>query len=357
MMSLSVECRDEVADRERFLAMRMGLAILFVLGGIAAAQDPPLPPEMAFAPLPSRAPEPKDNPSTPAKIALGRQLFFDPILSPSGTIACATCHQPAHAWTDGRATAVGLEPLQRNAPTILNVGFNTGGSMFWDNREQGLEAQSLHPVRDGNEMRGTGAGRDAAQMAAQRVQAIPAYRKAFGGQVTVEQLTHAIAAFERSLITPDTAFDRFMRGDTSALSGQQQRGMKTFTRAGCQHCHGGPMLSDFKLHVIGAPGERQAFRTPSLRNLAHTAPYMHNGSLRTLDDVLVFYDQLMDEVSETIEGGDTSAQPPLDPLLKPLNLNPNDYDDLKAFLESLSAPHYDQSAPESVPSGLRPGGR
>src|SRR6187455_851492 len=101
MMCVSVECHDEVADRERFLAMRIGLAILCVLGGIAVPQDPPLPPEMAFAPLPSRAPEPKDNPSSPEKIDLGRQLFFDPILSPSGTIACATCHQPAHAWTDG----------------------------------------------------------------------------------------------------------------------------------------------------------------------------------------------------------------------------------------------------------------
>jgi cytochrome c peroxidase len=335
----------------------MELAILCVLGGIVAGQDTALPPEMAFAPLPSHAPEPKDNPSTPEKIALGRHLFFDPILSSSGTIACATCHQPAHGWTDGRATAEGMAPLQRNAPTILNAAFNTGGVMFWDNREQGLEAQSLHPVRDGNEMRGAGASADAAQMAAQRVQAVPAYRKAFGGQVTVEKLTRAIAAFERTLITPDTAFDRFMRGDTSALSAQQQRGMKTFTRAGCQHCHGGPMLSDFKLHVIGAPGERQAFRTPSLRNLAHTAPYMHNGRLRTLDDVLVFYDVLMDEVSETIEGGDNSVQPPLDPLLKPLNLKPEDYGDLKAFLESLSEPNYDQSAPKTVPSGLKPGGR
>jgi cytochrome c peroxidase len=357
MISLSVQCRDEVANRERFLAMRIGLAILCVLGGFAAAQDPPLPPEMAFAPLPSHAPEPKDNPSTPEKIALGRQLFFDPILSSSGTIACATCHQPAHAWTDGRATAVGHAPLQRNTPTILNAAFNTRGAMFWDNREQGLEAQSLHPMRDGNEMRGVAAERDATDQIVKRIASIPAYRKAFGGTVTVSALTKAIAAFERTLITVNTPFDRFMRGEKSALTAQQQRGMQTFTRAGCQHCHGGPMLSDFKLHVIGAPGERQAFRTPSLRNLAHTAPFMHNGRLRTLDDVLVFYDVLMDEVSETIEGGDTSVQPPLDPLLKPLNLNPNDYDDLKAFLESLSGANYDQSAPKSVPSGLKAGGR
>ena len=333
--------------------MRIGLITWCILGGMAAAQDPPLPPEMKFAPLPSRAIDPAENPSSPAKVALGKLLFFDPVLSSSGNIACATCHQPARGWTDGRATAVGHAPLRRNTPTILNVGFNTGGAMFWDNREQGLEAQSLHPMRGGDEMRGTATERDAVEQAVKRVQAIPAYRKAFGGDVTTTTLTQALAAFERSLVTSDTTFDKFMRGDATALNTQQQRGMKAFTQAGCQHCHGGPMLSDFKLHVIGAPGERQAFRTPTLRNLPHTAPYMHNGRLRTLDDVLVFYDQLMDEVSETIEGGDTSAQPPLDPLLKAINVRPEDFEDIKAFLESLSESHYDQSAPERVPSGLK----
>jgi cytochrome c peroxidase len=336
--------------------MRIGLLASCVLGGIVAAQDTPLPPEMKFAPLPLRAPEPADNPSSPAKVALGRQLFFDPILSSSGTISCATCHQPAHAWTDGRATALGHAPLLRNTPTILNVGFNTGGAMFWDNREQGLESQSLHPLRGSEEMRGTAVERDAVLQATKRVQKIPAYREAFGGEVTVVRLTQAIAAFERSLVTSDTPFDKFMRGEASALNAQQQRGMKAFTQAGCQHCHGGPMLSDFKLHVIGGPGERQAFRTPTLRNLRDTAPYLHNGRLRTIDDVLVFYDQLMDEVSETIEGGDSSAQPPLDPLLKPIDVRPEDFDDIKSFLDSLSEPHYDKSAPKSVPSGLKPGG-
>jgi cytochrome c peroxidase len=356
MMRNDVECSDEVACVVRFLAMRIGLAALclgILCGSAAADGDVPLPPEMRFAALPARVPDPKDNPSTPEKIALGRQLFFDPILSMSGTIACATCHQPARGWTDGRATAVGAAPLRRNTPTILNVGFNTGGAMFWDNREQGLEAQSLHPLRGREEMRGTGAERDAVAQAVERVSKVPAYREAFDGKVTAEGITHALAVFERSLVTTDTAFDLFMRGDTTALTEQQQRGMKAFTKAGCQHCHGGPMLSDFKLHVVGGPGERQAFRTPTLRNLPHTAPYMHNGRLRTLDDVLVFYDLLMDEVSETLEGGDQATQPPLDPLLRIINVDPEEFDDLKAFLEALSDPHYDRSAPESVPSGLR----
>lgn len=348
---------DEVARSRRFLAMRVPwLPCIGLLATFAVAQEPPLPAGMEFAPLPAAVP------GHPKQVELGRLLFFDPVLSASGTIACATCHQPQRGWTDGRPTAVGEGPLQRNTPTILNVAFNTGGAMFWDNRAQGLEAQALHPLRARDEMRGSAHGeRRAVDFAVQRVRQIPEYQRRFREvfdaekDVDATRVAQALAAFERSLVTPETAFDRFMRGDRTALSAAQQRGMKAFTQAGCQHCHGGPMLSDFKLHVIGAPGERQAFRTPTLRNLTHTAPYMHNGRLRTLDDVLVFYDLLMDEVSETLEGGDDAAHPPLDSLLKPINVNPDDFEDLKAFLESLSAERYDQGIPEKVPSGLQMG--
>ena len=305
---------------------------------------------MAFAPLPLTAPAPKENPGTPAKIELGRALFFDPVLSAIGNIACATCHQPQLGWTDGKTVAAGFAPLARNTPTILNVGFNTDGVMFWDNREHGLESQARHPIRSREEMRGDAcAERAAMKMAVERVANAADYprrfQQAFGEPVSEQNLLKALAAFERSLVTADTAFDRFLRGKPKALTAQQRRGMEAFTTAGCQHCHGGPMLSDFKLHVIGAQGERRAFRTPSLRNLRHTAPFMHNGSLRTLDEVLNFYDQLMDEVSETLEGGDTAAQPPLDPLLRHLDVRPENFADLKAFLESLSADRYDQRTP------------
>lgn len=284
------------------------------------------------------------------KTELGRLLFFDPILSATGTVSCATCHQPSKGWTDGRKTAMGIGPLTRNTLTILNVGFNTGGVMFWDNRETGLEAQVRHPILAREEMRGDACEEhEALGLAVRRVRAQRGYerrfREVFGGEVTFERIAEAIAAFERSLVTSDTAFDRFMRGDKSALNGQQQRGLKIFEQAGCNRCHGGPLLSDFKLHVVGGPGERRAFRTPSLRNLRHTAPYMHNGRLRTLDDVLLFYEQLMDEVSETLEGGDQATQPPLDPLLRHLSLDAEDFDDVKAFLDSLSADRYDQKAP------------
>ena len=313
--------------------------------------------------LPFTAPTPADNPTTPAKIALGRQLFFDPILSATNTVACATCHHPDHGWADGHATPLGINgaAIPRNSPTILNVAFNgmtaaappdpTRAPMFWDSRAESLEQQVFAPIRSKEEMRGEVCPEsDAVALAIARVRAVESYRelfaKAFASSaqlaVTETHLVQAIAAFERSLITPNTAFDRFMRGDKSALTGEQQRGMKVFHEAGCNQCHGGPMLSDYKLHFIGVQGERRAMRTPSLRNLRHTAPFMHNGSQRTLDDVLKFYELLMDEVSETLDGGDKSAHPPLDPLLQKLNLNAEDFPALSAFLESLSADNYER---------------
>jgi cytochrome c peroxidase len=257
----------------------------------------------------------------------------------------------------------------------LNVGFNglvagakldpATAPMFWDSRAQSLEQQIFTPLTSSGEMRGDDCPQDQAVAAAvARVRAIGEYRERFEaafGQaadpaVTAEHLTQAIAAFERSLVTPRTAFDRFIAGDTSALNATQQRGRRIFQDAGCQQCHGGPMFSDFKLHFIGVPGGttdgRRLFRTPTLRNLRHTAPYMHNGSLRTLRDVLIFYDQLADAVSETLDGGDQTQQPPLDPLLKQLNLNPDDFPALEAFLDGLSNDDYEQDVPATVPSGL-----
>jgi cytochrome c peroxidase len=330
-----------------------------------------VPPEMQLAPLPSHAPEPADNPATPAKIALGRLLFFDPILSATKTVACATCHHPDHGWTDGRALPIGtdLALLTRNAPTLLNVAFNglvTGtqpdpraAPMFLDNRVHGLEAQSLVPIRSREEMRGeVCAEADALPQAVARVNAIAAYRDqfraVFGEDATTQNLPRALAAFERTLITPDTPFDRFIRGDATALNTEQQRGLKVFQDAGCILCHGGPMFSDYKLHFIGL-ADRRELRTPTLRQLRHTAPYMHDGSVRTIRDTLVFYEALSDAVSETLDGGDTSAQPPLDPLLKHLDLRANDFPALEAFLETLSG-DYDRTAPAAVPSRLPVGG-
>lgn len=351
-----------------------------------------LPPGMQLAALPPRSPEPADNPTTAARIELGRLLFFDPILSSTRDVACATCHNPRFGWADGRATPIGIGGvgdgpartfhtpdsvplLTRNVPTVLNVGFNglvTGvppdpaaAPMFWDSRERSLEQQVFTPLKTLGEMRGPACAENAAvPQAVQRVRALAEYRErfqtAFGPStrevVTAGHLAQAIAAFERSLVTTRTAVDQFLAGDAQALNDEQQRGLQVFQEAGCLQCHGGPMFSDFKLHFIGVVDNttdgRREFRTPTLRNLRRTAPYMHNGSQRTLRDVLMFYDGLAEAVTETLDGGDTTVQPPLDPLLKLLNLNPDDFPALEAFLEALNHNDYDQSVPAKVPSGL-----
>ena len=374
------------------LQMHLGAVETFPSSRSATSPNNHLPPEMRLAALPARAPEPADNVSTPEKIALGRLLFFDPILSSTREVSCATCHNPRLGWTDGRATPIGtggsgigpartwpprssLPPLERNVPTLLNVGFNglvsglksdpITAPMFWDSRVQSLEQQVFVPLKSHGEMCGENcAEEEAIARAVVRVRGIAGYRErfhaAFGQRasdaVTAEHLAQVIAAFERSLITPRTPFDRYELGDALALNTEQLRGLRVFQEAGCIQCHGGPMFSDFKLHFIGVldstPGGRREFRTPTLRNLRHSAPYMHNGSVRTLRQVLVFYDELAEAVSETLDGGDTAVFPRLDPLLKHLNLNPDDFPALEAFLKTLSTDDYDQSRPTQVPSGL-----
>lgn len=353
------------------------LSTLLVI--LAAAAAEPLP-DTRLEALPQSAALPGD---TPAQVALGRLLFFDPILSATRTVACATCHSPQHGWADARPTPLGVNasgigparrlvaggaflPLTRNTPTILNTAFNgiaigksydpTQAPMFWDNRMHSLEAQALAPIRQREEMRGDACSEaEAVPAMVARLQAIPEYVRLFGGEITAAKVTQAIAAYERTLITPDTPFDRFMRGDKTAMTPTQQQGMAAFQRAGCALCHNGPMLSDYKLHAIGLTDNatnRSEFRTPTLRNLAHTAPYMHHGGSSTLDEVLLFYDRLMDQAAETLEGADTATLPALDPLLRHMNLLPEDHALIQAFLDALNSDDYDKTAPERVPSGL-----
>ena len=356
----------------------MFTTLVVILAAAAAEPQPNTPIEA----LPRSAALPTD---TPAKIALGRLLFFDPILSATRDVACATCHHPQFGWADGRPTPLGVHasgigpkrrlvqgaaflPLTRNTPTILNAAFNgmesgrpfdpTQSPMFWDNRMRSLEVQALGPIRQREEMRGDGCSEaEAVPAMVERLKSILEYVKLFQNELTAGKVTQAIAAYERTLIVPDTPFDRFMRGDKTAMTAEQQQGMAAFKKAGCALCHNGPMLSDFKLHAIGltdSATNRTEFRTPSLRNLKHTAPYMHHGGSLTLDEVLLFYDRLMDQAAETFEGGDTGTLPPLDPLLRQMNMLPEDHEPIKAFLESLNSDDYDKSVPERVPSGLNP---
>ncbi|MDP1587616.1 MAG: cytochrome-c peroxidase [Prosthecobacter sp.] len=358
--------------------MKWLLPCLGISVSIAFADDPL--PNPKIEALPRSAALPTD---TPAKVEIGRLLFFDPLLSATRDVACATCHHPQHGWADARPTPLGVHasgvgpqrklvksaefmPLPRNTPTILNVAFNgiesdkpfdpAKAPMFWDNRVQSLEAQALAPMRQREEMRGDVCSEaEAVPAMLERLKAIPEYVTLFQGPITAERVTQAIAAYERTLITPDSPFDRFMRGDKTAMSREQQHGMEVFQKAGCALCHNGPMLSDFKLHAVGlgdSTTNRHEFRTPTLRNLKHTAPYFHHGGNLTLEEVLFFYDRLMDQAAETLEGGDTGTLPPLDPLLRKMNMLPEDHAPIAAFLEALNSDDYDKSMPQRVPSGL-----
>jgi cytochrome c peroxidase len=250
--------------------------------------------------------------------------------------------------------------------------------MFWDNRVRSLELQALEPIKAFEEMRGTAYPAEAAlDKVVTRLQAIPEYvalfERAFGpgASVTPEHIGQAIADFERTLVALDSPFDRFRAGDASALTAQQQRGMDKFDDVGCDRCHDGAMFSDFDLRAEGvadhpllsAPDEgggRFRFRTPSLRNVTLTAPYMHNGSLATLDDVLRFYNNSRSEnpnVSNAARGREGNGQARLDRrFLRVRNMSYTEMQDIIAFLQALTDHGFDRNIPARVPSGLPPGG-
>jgi cytochrome c peroxidase len=351
--------------------------------------------------LPYEVVAPKDNPTTPEKIELGRLLFWDPILSGAKDVACATCHHPDFGYSDSLDIAVGTHGLglgatrrfdapgtrpfvKRNSPTILNIGFAgidmTWGydpaqaPMFWDMRVRGLEAQALEPLKAIEEMRGdTFAEPEAVDMAVARVQAIPEYRTRFArafnapSAVNAANLGKAIAAFERSLVALNSPFDRYVRGEVGAMTPVQLAGMQAFQSSGCANCHKGPMFTDYKVHTLGVPDNpglsesdagadgRYRFRTPTLRNLVFTAPYMHNGMLATLDDVLSFYNGVRGFRTGTRNPNVAPAD--LDPFVFSLFLGGGDRREIVAFLEALSDDSFDRTIPERVPSGLAVGGR
>ena len=268
-------------------------------------------------------PVPEDNPITEEKIALGRRLFFDRRLSRDGSIACTTCHDPNRAFSTAAAVATGIGGRQgrRNAPAIVNRGY--GRAFFWDARVRTLEEQVLKPIEDPNEMD------VAVAEAAKRV------------GIASEELSRALASYVRSIMSGNSPYDRFVNGDRTALSAEQQAGLRIFRGKGnCTACHVGPNFTNERLHNTGVawrpsssgPAGRYAddgagngtFKTPTLREVARTAPYMHDGSVATLNDVVHFYDR----------GG--NANPFLDPELRPLRLTEPEQRALVSFLESLS---------------------
>lgn len=269
-----------------------------------------------FVPLPNTAPEPKDNPSTPEKISLGKQLFFDARLSIDGTVSCNSCHDVQGNGTDSRATSVGVggQLGGRSAPSVWNAAFLS--AQMWDGRLPTLEDQAKGPILNPIEM-----AMPHPDAAVERIASIPGYAKqfaeVFGGDepVTYDNIAKAIAAYERTLITPNSRFDQYLRGNSKAITRQEKNGMETFVSLGCDRCHKGPNMAgpimpngevflqwfpafhnpyidEYKLvddlgYNTGKEAElkvrRGKWRVPSLRNIANTAPYFHNGSVKTLN--------------------------------------------------------------------------
>lgn len=272
-------------------------------------------PAYVWQALPLQAPFPADNPTTPEKVALGERLFHDKALSRDRTLACASCHDVhGNAGVDSRATSLGIDGQvgSRNAPTVWNAAFQA--VLFWDGRAPSLEEQAKGPPVNPAEM-----GMPSLDAVARRVADNPAYRAPFerafgaGKPITIDRIAAAIAAYERTLITPDAPYDRFVRGDAKALSAAQLRGMALFQSLGCITCHSGPNFSGASLFDTTAPlrifpanatpydarygltrdtglagpsSERGVWRIPSLRNVALTGPYFHNGSVTELAEAV-----------------------------------------------------------------------
>jgi len=283
--------------------------------------------------------DPADNPTTPEKAALGKQLFFDPRLSGDNSMSCATCHLPEKAFTDGLPQAKGRNSnaLTRNTPTLVNVGFQS--RLMWDGRADSLEQQALLPIQSPDEM-----NQDLNDLE-RELNAIPAYaeqfKKVFGTAATRVSIAKALAAFERTLIMKPSHYDRYLRGVRDALSPEAERGRELFFgEAGCACCHKGPLLSDGRLYrlgvsfsddgrgqVTGKSEDKGKFKTPPLRNVVLTAPYMHDGSLKTLTDVVSFYYRAVPTA--------TADGLPLD--IEPLfGRSYAEIADIVAFLESLT---------------------
>jgi cytochrome c peroxidase len=289
---------------------------------------------------PANVAYPEDNAFSPAREQLGRMLFFDPRLSGSKWISCATCHNPALAWGDGlpRAIGHGMQQLGRRTPTILNLAW--APALFWDGRAESLEEQALGPVAAAGEM-----NLDLDEMVA-RLKAIDGYAPLFataypGEGISAPTVAKAIATFERGIVSGQAPFDRWLAGDDRAISASAARGFELFNdEARCSQCHSGWRFTDDSFRDIGVETSDEgrgvitpfikethfAFKTPTLRNVARRAPYLHNGSAATLEDVIELYDR-----------GGIVRRPSLSREITPLKLTPQEKQDLVAFMLTLTS--------------------
>ena len=330
------------ASRTPMLVFGAALAVGFVAVLLAwrAGDSSGLEREKAQFARPTSIPAPADNQMSPARIGLGRRLFNETRLSVNGKVACTTCHDPERAFSQEVAFGKGVtgKPLRRHTQSLWNAAW--GRAFFWDGRAPTLEAQVKGPLEDPDEM-----GQNM-EISSEKLRADPSYVSAFAaafpGEATItpDLIMKSLAAYERSLVSPPTRFDRWIAGDPRALSTTEVEGFRVFTgKAGCVTCHSGWAFTDHGFHDIGLPGTDRgrggvmglanldhAFKTPSLRELKWTGPYMHDGSRATLDDVLRHY-----------ESG-IVFRPSLSPdVPRKLELTATERDALLAFLGSLSS--------------------
>ncbi|HEV7550724.1 MAG TPA: cytochrome c peroxidase [Candidatus Angelobacter sp.] len=366
--------RHEIVYRTG-VGVALGAFLLFGLRGFSVDDNRPQPPAITpqmmdamkvlpggLAALPAVT-IPADNPQTPAKIELGKKLFFDTRLSLDRSSSCATCHSPEKAFADGLPRARGFQgaTLSRNSPTVLNAAYNS--AQFWDGRAATLDEQCKGPLLAPAEMNML----DEKHLV-DRLNSIPGYRhefqSVFGSSPSLDGVTRAVAAYERTLVTPDSRFDHYAMGDKKALTDAEKRGLILFIgKAACSECHNGPNFTDNKYHNLGilpAHGslddvgrfaitknseDRNAFKTPTLRNVALTGPYMHDGSSATLEEVVELYDR----------GGDDA--PNKSKLIYKLNLSSQEKADLVAFMKSLNGTLPQTKAPAMYPEAdLHPKG-
>lgn len=346
------------ASGQRSGARYLSLAAGLILTGVAALGAAGRVSLRIPLGLDAYMPVPDENAMTPERVALGRRLFFDPRLSADGSLSCASCHEPARGFTDGRARSVGVfgRVGVRSAPTLVNRAY--GRAFFWDGRATTLEEQVLQPIENPAEL-GLTTDR-AVERLASGAEYAGRFEEAFGGPVDRMTLARALAAYVRSILAGDSPVDRYLNGESTALSIEAREGLRLFRgRANCVACHLGPTFSDERFHntgvawagqagragraggagqagwdgelldigraaVTGKLEDRGAFKTPTLRQIADTAPYMHDGRFSSLREVIDFYD----------DGG--IANPYRDEELRPLRLTLEEKRALEAFLRSLS---------------------
>lgn len=321
------------------------IALTLAVSGVQAAEQGPQPGDAIWL-LPDTPPHPADNAPTSARIELGKMLFFDPRLSRHSNMSCASCHSPMFGWSDGLPTAKGFESmtLARATPTVVNTGYNS--IQMWDGRKKSLEDQVMGPMEANGEMNMD------LDLLFNWLNSNEGYIQAFaaaypGEPIDRTTVSKAVATFERTVVSNNSAFDRWLKGDKDAMTDQQVRGFRLFTDengGNCGACHQAPNFTDNGFHNIGLESwgmenpdmgrylekpvnlMKGAFKTPTLRDAALTAPYFHDGSAATLADVVEHY----------ASGGVVKTN--LSPNMKALDLSEQDKADIVAFMEALTSP-------------------